>query len=121
MKEEFQILSNQPANVIIFSAMVDLAEKKNLDIMDMFKLTPEGDASKAQIEVLVNGVPIPFVECFAEAIKNIDKYIGERAKEKAIELLKESSLIDLYNRIQDMEYEFSVILDKVQKEANNET
>ena len=119
MTDTVHILRETPGSVLLIEAMVDmLTEQDNHDLIKRYNLQAEGDGSTAQVTVLVNGIEVSFLNVIEPALKRMtDRYAAD-VKEAAMKLLKGSPLFDLYNRIENAEWEITRALDKVIMETN---
>lgn len=112
MSEMIKLLSEQPANIIIFNAMAKVCD----DVCEHFKILPNGDETTAKIEVFVNGISVPFEASFSEVITMLIDNYEKDVKEEAIKLITESSLSELYNDIQNAEWNIREKLEKIMED-----
>lgn len=102
MPTTIKILSRNATEVLIFNAMVRSEDKK--DLLEIYNLKANGDDTEAVVQVLVNGVEVPFKETFEDSINAFMVDMDTKIKEKAIELITESGLEELYNEISNAEW-----------------
>jgi hypothetical protein len=99
--EEVKILRREPANILLFNAICAVCSRDEL--MQTFNITGKCDATTATVQVLVNGVEVPFAGALDKAVEDILSGQKDRIREEAVKLLTESPLADLYATIQDAE------------------
>lgn len=118
MSETIKILAGKPAIVAVMNAMCEVLGPDS-DIIKHFGIPADGDLSEVQVEVKVNGIVVPFVECLQPAMDRILASIDKEVEDKAIELLKSSpTLSNLYNEIENAEWKIREALEAVTKEGS---
>lgn len=109
MSTTIKILSRNASEVLIFNAMVKTEGAE--DILSIYNLVPNGDDTEAIVQVLVNGIEVPFKEAFEDSINVFVADMDAKIKEKALELITESGLDSLYSEIANAEWKIRERLD----------
>lgn len=108
--------AGDPATILLLNAMAAMTDDKD-DIIERFGIVMKGpEAGKVSVQVLVNGVEIPYQEAFKVSIKQCLGGYEDHVKKKAMELLKEHPLTNsLYSLMNTVDYELEQIIDGIRK------
>ena len=115
MKQTIDILKKDDATVVLMNAMCEILGAA--DITTKFNIDPQGDLSKVEVEVKVNGVPVPFIEVLGAALDLAMDNLNREVKDKAIELLQgDDTLRSLQFEIENAEWRIRALLDKLMED-----
>lgn len=101
MSEQIRILDRNNPSILIFEAMVKGTKRE--DMLDTFNLRPGGDDTVAQVEMLVNGVPVPVVKTLEHYFKLFDDQVEERAAILAKEMVTSLGLEKIRDHLSSLE------------------
>lgn len=113
------------------STTIDLLAKNNLSVsllnamseqvpgdtmLDYFDITPDGDNTKVEVTVLVNGKPVDLVSELVRQLKCFENSLDNLVLKKAQELIqKDSVLHDLAYEIEQAEWKIRDRLEQLMK------
>jgi hypothetical protein len=109
MAEQVKVLDRKGANIVLFNAMAEIADST---ILEVFKVKAEGDDTEVSVQVLVNGVEVPFAECLVKAVNKMCADNDELVKEKAIDLITRSGLRETLDTLENADWQIQEALDK---------
>lgn len=110
MSEQVNILSRTDAEHLLFSAMV-LHCKDDLDMLKIFNI-PEREQT-VTVQVLVNGVEVPFLASVADNWGRIMKQFDQAVREEAESRLKGSNLKNLERIMREFDWQIGEELNKL--------
>lgn len=97
--EVVNVANHSPASILILEAMVSHVGNDG-DIMKAFGCT----SADVDVQLLVNGVSVDIVKSLSEAWARLEAHFEERAKEKALEMIKGAGLKDMLDTIERAEW-----------------
>lgn len=124
MSELVNPMAHNSHCAILLNAMIEAAEKYDIDMSSYFKInydrTP--DSGKVNVQVLVNGEPVPFMEEVGFALKRLVDDFDNIVLEKAVKLINISDVAqqvqqlgrDIEDKLSDVDRLVSVALKKAQ-------
>lgn len=101
MPEQVEILDHTPAGITIFNAMC--RAHVGQDVLDKYRLDPKGDATVAEVTLLVNGVEAPVTETLAEYWKKFDALVSEEAAKLAAQVVSDTGLEKIRDELSKLE------------------
>lgn len=117
MAQTIEILRDTPARILLFNAMSEVTKHNNFDFLEMFKIEGGGGyETTVQIDVHVNGVAVPFLEVMEPAFAELFAQFEAAVQEKAVKLITESRLNELYTEIANAEWRIQDALDNLNKD-----
>lgn len=84
------------------------------DIGKKFGIEPKGRDTEVNVQVLVNGVEVPFLEAVREAFRRHSLLYEQAVREAALKMLDGSSLYDLIHALQGAEWAIKEQIDKLE-------
>lgn len=98
LTEEVDVIAGTSASILIIEAML-FAVGADADLQESFGMK----ASKASVEMTVNGKPVPIVSTLEDAWRRCDAEIDQRARKMAIRMVTEAGLEPLAEVLRDAE------------------
>lgn len=112
MKQQIDPTSGSTPSVMVMNAMAK-ACPDHLDITKFFRMDGDAKEIAVEVEMLVNGVPVPFVETISEAWQALDAGLDSSIREKAVELIKGTKLQALLYQLEMAEWAIEEEIKKV--------
>ncbi len=118
MPEVINPLTRQNPEVILWNAMCAVV-KDDQNIIDMFKIQyppHDPDAGTVSVQVLVNGVEVPFIDSVKKGLETLMGSFDEAVLDKAKELITEQpTLLNLQSKLSEADWAINEALEAVLK------
>lgn len=119
-KLNVDLLSKEHFNIALMNAVAETVGNDG-DILEHFGIVPNGGAL-VDVQVLVNGKPVPFVKELGEALKKMLNCYDGYVKEAALELIcRDRRLMHIHNELENADWAVKQIIEDLYEIQNDPT